>query len=318
MSVYTALSHEDLSIFLAKYSIGELVNFEGIDQGIENTNYFVDTSEGSYVLTIFESLENNDLPFFLELMSHLSRQGIPCAKPLPDKNNNYLQNLKDKPSAIVERLVGTTLIGSEASESQCQQVGMWLAKLHQASLSFKKNRINNRGKEWFKKVSESLYPKIKEEEKNLLHSEIDYQLKQDTKSLPSGIIHADLFRDNVMFDNSTLTGIIDFYYAYSGAFLYDLAVTVNDWCIKENGEIHLPKCKSLLRAYINIRKIESKEYKHWSLLLRAAALRFWTSRLYDKHFPKDGVIIHTKDPDIFKKILLDRIEKKYNWPFNLD
>ena len=316
MSVYTALSHEDLSIFLAQYNIGELINFEGIDQGIDNTNYFVDTTEGSYVLTIFESLENNDLPFFLELMSHLSKHGIPCAKPLPDKNNNYLQNLKGKPSAIVERLVGTTLIGSEASESQCQQVGMWLAKLHQASLSFKKNRKNNRGKEWFKKVSENLYPSIKEEG-SLLRSEIDYQSKQNTKSLPKGIIHADLFRDNVMFDNSTLTGIIDFYSAYNGAFLYDIAVTVNDWCVKENGEIHLEKCKSLLHAYTSIRTIESKEHKYWSLLLRAAALRFWASRLYDKHFPKDGVIIHIKDPDIFKKILLDRIEKKYKWPLKI-
>jgi homoserine kinase type II len=305
MSVYTTLDKSDLTEFLSGFDVGVVHDLRGISDGIENTNYFLTTLRGNdkrdFVLTIFESLDYEELPFFLNLMAFLAERGVPCAHPVADHHGRYLQRLKSKPAALVQRLPGRSI--TTPSFDHCRQVGAALAGLHLAGKDFPQARRNPRGYTWFEQAARSLKPKLAAAEWRLVENEMSLLQYAVSEQLPGGIIHADLFRDNVLFEQNRLTGIIDFYYACTGAWLYDLAITVNDWCRDRDGNLNGEHAAALLRSYHQERALTNRELRYWPVVLRAAALRFWLSRLCDLHFPRRGEITHIKDPDEFKRIL---------------
>ena len=308
MSVYTNVLPHELNEFLENYSLGQLQQFAGISNGIENTNYFVTTSKGQYVLTIFEQLALDDLPYFLELMAFFSEANIPTAHPIADKRNEYIRILNGKPAALVKRLNGVSI--DIANVKQCQEIGIQMAKMHLSSKQFKFSREASRNEDWRIQTSKLVMQKLNKDEQALLNQELNYIKTTKVGHLYTSVIHADLFRDNALFIGDELTGIIDFYYAYNGFSIYDLAVTVNDWCT--SGDINRDKenIVAFLTAYQTIRYIEKNERNAWIYVLRLAALRFWLSRLQDKYFPRSGEITHTKDPDRFKAIIEDRFNNQ--------
>ena len=308
MSVYTNVLPHELNEFLENYSLGQLQQFSGISNGIENTNYFVTTSKGQYVLTIFEQLTLDDLPYFLELMAFFSEENIPTAHPIADSQNEYIRILNGKPAALVKRLNGVSI--DIANVKQCQEIGIQMAKMHLSSKQFKFSREASRNEDWRIQTSKLVMPKLDKDEQNLLNQELNYIKTTKVGHLGTSVIHADLFRDNVLFIDDELTGIIDFYYAYNGFSIYDLAVTVNDWCTSGNINRDKENIVAFLTAYQTIRYIEKNERNAWVYVLRLAALRFWLSRLQDKYFPRGGEITHTKDPDRFKAIIEDRFNNQ--------
>ena len=315
MSVYTIIEESELTNFLSNYNVGELVDYQGISDGIENTNYFVNTSRGRFVLTIFEQHSFEEMQYYLNLMHHLADHNVPSANPVADKQGRYLSHFKDKPIALVERLNGGSII--ETSVNHCQQLGMAMGKMHSAGLSFDTRQVNPRGPAWCQQTAHKVIEILSANEQNMLDEEVHFQ-KADFNNfgrhadLPRGVIHADLFRDNALWDDSgdgsNFSGIIDFYYSCDDVLLYDLAVTANDWCSNENFSLNKDKVIALLTHYNNFRPLADKEQEYWPAMLRAGALRFWLSRLYDKHFPRAGELVHTKNPDEFKAILADRIK----------
>ena len=308
MSVYTNVLPHELNEFLENYSLGQLQQFSGISNGIENTNYFVTTSKGQYVLTIFEQLTLEDLPYFLELMAFFSEENIPTAHPIADSQNEYIRILNGKPAALVKRLNGVSI--DIANVKQCQEIGIQMARMHLSSKQFKFSREASCNEDWRIQTSKLVMPKLNKDEQALLNRELNYIKTTKVGDLDTSVIHADLFRDNVLFIDDEVTGIIDFYYAYNGFSIYDLAVTVNDWCT--SGDINRDKenIVAFLMAYQTIRYIEKNERNAWVYVLRLAALRFWLSRLQDKYFPRNGEITHTKDPDRFKAIIEDRFNNQ--------
>ena len=305
MSVYTNIEQFELEVFLKNYSLGALISYQGINAGIENTNYFVTTENGEFVLTIFEEIGFDLLPYYLNLMAHLSDHGMPTAHPIADLENNYVRTLKDKPAAIVRRLEGKNQL--QPNPIHCAAVGHALAQMHTVGQSFEGVLDNPRGVAWAEKTAERVFSQLSSSDQMVLEQEITFRKQSIPDDFPKGVIHADLFRDNVMFMDHALTGIIDFYYACNDAWLYDLAITVNDWCSNDNGELNMQCYQALVGAYQAERSFHPQEVEIWHYMLRAAALRFWLSRLQDKLFPKDGEITHIKDPDVFKNILLARI-----------
>jgi homoserine kinase type II len=304
MSVYTSITADELRAFLTEYNAGELVRFTGIESGIENTNYFVTTTGGEYVLTIFEQHSKDELPFFLDLTAYLAEHDIPCAHPQANNQKHYLGTLKKKPAALVNRLDGSQV--GLPTPTQCSAIGQVMARMHQASAGFEQSRPNPRGYTWRKETGEALREKLSSSEQALLNQELDNEARFVDWELPGGIIHADLFRDNALFDGEQLSGVIDFYYACSDRFLYDVAIAVNDWCSNGDGTLDTERTSHLLSAYWQIRPISGPEREAWPAMLRAAALRFWLSRLYDMHFPRPGEMTHIKDPDAFRRILNHR------------
>ena len=305
MSVYTTIEQDELVTFLSEYKVGALKSFQGISDGIENTNYFVDTDDGRYVLTIFETHNFDDMQYYLGLMHHLADHQVPSADPVADKQGNYLRILKDKPAALVQRLKGSSIL--ETSISHCSQIGDAMGKMHTAGLSYIPENENSRGPHWFAQTAKQLHEKLDESDLEILENEIIFQQSNRNQQLPRGVVHADLFRDNTLWDNDKLCGIIDFYYACNDILLYDLAVTANDWCCNEDFSLNTEKTCAFISAYNQQRNLTDIEHELWPVLLRTGALRFWLSRLYDKHFPRPGEIVHTKNPDEFKAILTDRI-----------
>ncbi|MBE9533273.1 MAG: homoserine kinase [Proteobacteria bacterium] len=302
MSVYTEVSREQLVAFLSDYSVGELVSFDGISDGIENTNYFVNTDQGQFVLTLFEQHDFDELGYFLDVMTFFYKNDIPSAHPAADKNGDYLKTLCGRPAALVMRLSGRG-VNDVASNKQCQAIGDVLGKMHKVGQSFEEHRPTQRGPDWRNESAIKLLPLLDNEQADLLRSELEFQANYAQLDLPTGVTHSDLFRDNALFEGDELQGIIDFYYACDEYLLYDLAVAVNDWCIDENGLIENTRYQMIMAAYMRHREPTKDELASWSLMLRAAALRFWLSRLLDLHFPRDGELTHTKNPDDFLKIL---------------
>jgi homoserine kinase type II len=302
MSVFTKVSHAELVAFLHRYPLGELIGYQGIGEGVENTNYFVDTDEGRWVLTLFERLNTDDLPFFLGLMEHLSRRGFPSAMPVPDGDGRTLGELNGKPAALVMRLTGQSVLFPNLA--QCAAVGRALADLHIIGSSYRGHAINTRGAQWRLSTANTLIPKVEPETRALLEHELTAQLALNLASLPQGVIHADLFKDNVLFVEDRLSGVIDFYYACNDALIYDLAVTINDWCAESDGHLNAARAQALLAAYCARREPTVAERSNWNLVLRAAALRFYLSRLYDWTFPREGDVVHIKDPEFYRRVLV--------------
>lgn len=311
MSVYTVVEHAQLVHYLKNYSIGQLVSFQGISSGIENTNYFVTTTHGDYVLTLFEELKAEELPYFLNIMAFVSSNGVPSAEPICNNDGSYLGTLNGKPAAFVEKLAGGDI--ELPNITQCAIIGQSMAKLHLASLELDQYRENSRGAHWRQQAAELLIPLVAEESAEIIRNELNFQADYSNLQLPKSVIHADLFRDNALFSGNELSGIIDFYYACNDYFTYDIAVAVNDWCVDTDGMLNKEKFKSFIAAYQAVRPITEQEIEHWPLVIRAAAFRFWLSRLRDVHFPKAGELTHIKDPDAMKRILIARRNHPENY-----
>ncbi len=305
MSVYTNVLPHELNEFLENYSLGQLQQFAGISDGIENTNYFVTTSKSQYVLTLFEELALEELPYFLELMAFLAETNIPTAHPVKDNEGSYFRVLNGKPAALVKRLNGVSV--DNPNEKQCRAIGVQMARMHVVGKEFNLSRNPVRDAEWRLMTAERVMPKLTQEDQALLQQELAYHEPIFLDGLPVSVIHADLFRDNAIFIGDELTGMIDFYDACTGLCIYDLAVTVNDWCMSGDVARDKQNAIALLEAYQTVRPIEQVERDVWLTVLRAAGLRFWISRLQDKYFPRDGEMTHIKDPDVFKRIIEHRI-----------
>jgi homoserine kinase type II len=301
MSVFTTVTREQLSTWLRNYSIGVPTALDGILSGIENTNYFVTTTHGRFVLTLFEKLTRNELPFYLGLMAHLSSHGLPCPKPIANLQNELLGELNGKPAAIVSCLEGQPVL--DPGPVHCARVGEVLAEMHLAGRTYAGRLENLRGDKWWTACAPEIYPFLRREDAQLLESEIRFQAGQSREGLPSGVVHADLFRDNVLFDGDRVGGFIDFYFACVDCFVYDVAITVNDWCVGPDATLDEARARALLAAYMSVRPFTSQERAAWPWMLRAGALRFWVSRLYDFHLPRPGEPTHKHDPERFRRIL---------------
>ncbi len=305
MSVYTCVERHELEEFLRHYQLGELVDFQGISAGIENTNYFVTTDQGEYVLTLFEALSRDELPYFLDLMAYLAEHNVPSAHPMADDNSHFLRQLKGKPAALVQKLDGRNV--EQPNPCQCAELAAALAHMHVVGQDFSGQRSNQRGPHWWQVTAREVHDRLSARERRLLDAELAFQKQHSHDTLPRGVIHADLFRDNALFVNDHLTGIIDFYYACNDVLLYDVAVTVNDWCCHDDGRLDEARLTAFMDAYQQERPLDESERAAWPIMLRAAALRFWLSRLKDKHFPREGELTHIKDPTVFQHILEQRI-----------
>jgi len=309
VSVYTNITENELKDFLTQYNLGTLTSFEGISAGIENTNYFVDTTKGRFVLTIFEHHQLDELGYFLNIMAFMAEHNIPTAHPEKTNDGDYLKILKNKPAALVERLTGSGV--DLPSLTQVKVMGEQLAKFHLAGNDFDQHRDNDRGLDWMKNTLQSISKQLTPTEFALANQEIEYQSTINWSSLPQGVIHADLFCDNALFDGDKLSGIIDLYYACNSCLLYDLAVMVNDWCrepMQDNDDemnftFNADKVASILEAYQRIRPLTDAENQNWQAALRLASLRFFLSRLKDKHSPREGEMTQIKNPAVYKKIL---------------
>ena len=314
MSVYTPVSAAELTAWLANYSVGRLVACEPIEAGIENSNYFVTTSQGRYVLTLFERLPAQELPFYLDLMAHLARHGIPCPAPIADLTDHYLQRLNGKPAALVTRLPGRSLERPQASH--CAEVGALLARMHLAGRSYGAYLDNPRGPKWWRVAAGDVASFLDPARQKLLADELQFQSEHRFPDLPRGPVHADLFRDNALFEKGRISGVIDFYFAGVDCLLYDVAVCVNDWCLvdaRTDPRLEETRTRALLEAYAAVRPFAPAERAAWEAMLRAAALRFWLSRLHDFHLPRPGMLVHAHDPEHFRLLLEQRIGARAPW-----
>ncbi len=322
MAVFTPIELSDISQWISQdFDIGQASEIRGIHGGIENSNFFLDTLKDGknqeYVLTIFERLSSEQLPYYLELMRHLALQGIPVPKPIENHRGEILFTLKGKPAAIVTKLPGLSRMQPEAKH--CALVGEMLAKMHLAGKDFSKTQENLRSLGWWQKTIPLVISHLSTAQKDLITHELAAQEQFFSSSaydaLPQGASHCDLFRDNVLFDpkgtadssQDQLGGFFDFYFAGTDKWLFDLAVTANDWCLAENKQDLDPeRYEALMTAYQSVRALTKEERASWPLMLRAAALRFWVSRLWDFYLPRDAQMLTPHDPTHFERILLSR------------
>lgn len=301
MSVYTSVSDEEMRLFLKNYDLGSFISLEGIAQGITNTNYFVTTTQNCFVLTIFEELNKQELPFFLDLMLHLSQNNVACPMPIAQKNKQLVAYLHQKPASLVSLLNGKDTNNPNAT--QCFNVGAMLAKMHLASASFNQSMNNPRGPKWWNKAAERLHPYLLPEDNTLLQEVILFLNRNPDNHLPKGIIHADLFKDNVLLNQNQVAGFIDFYYASSGSFIYDIAIAINDWAQTEIHTINPLLQQAFLEGYQSERQLTNTEITYLPIAHKAGCIRFWVSRLLDFHFPQEGELTFTKNPNAFRELL---------------
>lgn len=316
MSVFTPVSEVQLADWLSHYSVGTPSLLEPIAAGIENTNYFVTTSQGSYVLTLFEKLTARELPFYLNLMAHLARHGIPCPAPIADLADQYLGALNGKPAALVTRLRGASIL--QPGETECAQLGALLARMHLAGRSYPGFLENPRGPRWWRETAPQVRPFLDPERRSFLDAEIAYQGLYRFPELPRGPVHGDLFRDNALFDAGRLSGLIDYYFAGVDVLLFDVAVCANDWCLVDpalDRRFDARRVSAFLSAYAAVRPFTPAEREAWPTLLRAAALRFWLSRLHDFHLPRPGELVHAHDPEHFREMLCLRADPGFVAPW---
>ncbi len=306
MSVYTPVTPSELDAWLSRYAVGGLVDLQPIVSGIENTNYFATTEAGRYVLTLYERLPAAELPFYLNLMAHLARAGALVPAPEPDRTGALFSLLNGKPAGLVARVDGAPV--KLPATDHCARVGEALARLHLASQSYRARLTNRRGPAWWRQAARAVKPHLDAGRAALLDTEIKFQTGFGRGRLPKGAIHGDLFCDNVLFDGERVAGIIDFGFAATDYFAYDLAITVNDWCVPDsgNGALVDPLATAMVASYNAARPLTPDEHDAWPALMRAAALRFWLSRLYDLYLPRPGELTHAHDPSHFERVLRDR------------
>lgn len=321
MAVYTEVAPDEAGGLIHRLGLGDLLAMQGCAGGIENTNYFVTTSQGEYVLTVFERLGFEQLPFYLALMKHLASRGIPVPDPAEDTAGVYLHRLKNKPATVVNRLSGKSALAPDASH--CAAVGTMLARMHLAGQDFPLEQPNLRGLPWWNETVPVVLPHVDGPQADLLRSELAYQNhvaeSAAYRSLPRGAIHADLFRDNVLFDTGVdapdpagkplLSGFFDFYFAGIDSWLFDIAVSLNDWCIDlDTGAADRERSRALLAAYNAVRPLTGPERGLLPAMLRAGALRFWISRLWDLYLPREASVLTPHDPMHFERVLRTRVQ----------
>lgn len=317
MAVYTEVSAQEAGALLQQLKLGQLKAMQGCAGGIENTNYFVTTEADhetrDYVLTLFERLSFTQLPFYLQLMKHLAGHGIPVPDPAANARGDLVFDLKGKPAAVVNKLRGQSELAP--TPAHCAAMGAMLARMHLAARDFALSQPNLRGLSWWNQTVPSVLPHLNASQAALIQSELAYQNHVAASSLyaalPRGPIHADLFRDNVLFETVNgepqLTGVFDFYFAGVDSWLFDIAVALNDWCVNlESGRHHGERSDSFLQAYSAVRPLEAAERELLPAMLRAGALRFWLSRLWDYHLPREASMLQAHDPDHFERVLRER------------
>jgi homoserine kinase type II len=317
MAVFTEVSHDEAQALLSRLNLGILTDMQGCAGGIENTNYFVTTDQGAYVLTLFERLSFEQLPFYLWLMKHLALKGIAVPDPAADAAGDILHTVQGKPAAVVNRLRGKSELSPTAAH--CAQVGGMLARMHMAGKDYNRSQPNLRGLNWWNDTVPVVLPFLSASQAALIRSELAYQnhvaASSSYTALPRGPVHADLFRDNVMFatdassDAPELTGFFDFYFAGVDTWLFDIAVCLNDWCIDLSTGMHdAARAQAFLRAYAEQRPLTAEERELLPAMLRAGALRFWTSRLWDFHLPREATMLQAHDPTHFERVLRQRVQ----------
>ena len=310
MAVFTAVSLDDLTHWIEQFPLGKAIALKGIASGIENSNFFMTTERGEFVLTIFENLSFEQLPFYLQLMRHLAERGVLVPAPVANDKGELVVALHGKPAAIVSKLDGHSQM--EPQPVHCAAVGAMVANMHLAARDFPLVQPNLRGLVWWKETTPQVLPFLDDGNAALLRAEMAFQQAfaagAPYRQLARGPVHADLFRNNVMFDGERLTGFFDFYFAGCDTWLFDLAVTVNDWCIDQaTGVLDEPRVRAMLGAYHAVRPFTEAEQASWQAMLRAAALRFWLSRLYDLYLPREAEMLTPHDPAHFERILRQRI-----------
>ena len=334
MAVFTEVGLEEAGALLQRLGLGELRELRGIEGGIENTNYFATTDQGEFVLTVFERLGFEQLPYYLCLMQHLAARGVPVPAPAPDPTIalpssghvleriaanapcELLHTVRGKPAAVVQRLSGRSVLAPTAGH--CAELGGFLARMHMAARDFPRIQPNLRGLPWWNDTAPVVLPHLDAPQAALLRSELAYQNHVAESSawaaLPRGPIHADLFRDNAMFATDEgaprLTGVFDFYFAGTDTWLFDLAVCLNDWAIDlPTGQADPSRAAALLDAYGAVRPLIAAERALLPAMLRAAALRFWISRLWDFHLPREASMLKPHDPTHFERVLRERVRQ---------
>jgi homoserine kinase type II len=325
VAVFTAVSQAEARALVDELNVGELVSLRGIQAGIENSNFFVDTRQGDHtrhwVLTLFERLTAEQLPFYLELMRHLARKGIPVPAPQANAQGQILHRLCGRPAALVDRLPGWHQLAPDVHH--CAQVGAMLAHMHEAGRDFALHQPNLRGLAWWNETAPLVLPHLAAAQRELLESELAFQNHLAANAaygmLPRGPIHADLFRDNVMFEPGEgiglerLSGFFDFYFAGVDSFLFDVAVCLNDWCIDlDSGHAVDERAQAFVAAYAAVRPLTPNEHRLMPALLRAAALRFWLSRLWDWHLPRQASLLKPHDPAHFERVLRQRVTNPWH------
>lgn len=311
MAVFTEVALADARALFAQLDVGELLELRGITGGIENTNYFATTDRGEYVLTLFERLSHAELPFYLQLMRHLAQRGIPVPLPQANAAGEILFTLCGKPVAVVNKLRGQSQL--QPAASHCATLGEVLARMHLAGQDFALQQPNLRGLPWWNATAPLVYPHLNAQQLQLLQSELAHQNQiaatPQYAALPRGPVHADLFRDNVMFEGETLTGCFDFYFAGVDTWLFDLGVCLNDWAIHHaDGRHDSERAQALLDAYQAVRPLTDVELALLPDMVRAAALRFWISRLWDFYLPREASVLQPHDPTHFERVLQQRIQ----------
>lgn len=298
MAVYTEVSDEELESFVAEYDIGAVTGCKGIAEGVENSNYLLQTDRGSFILTLYEKRVNpDDLPFFIDLMEHLARQGLACPTPLAGRDGKTLRTLCGRPAAIISFLQG--LWPRKIQAFHCAPLGRAMAEMHLAGLSFGKSRANSLGQSGWRPLFElerhradSVKPGLAAQ----LDAELAHLERVWPQNLPSGIIHADLFPDNVFFKGAAVSGLIDFYFACTDFLAYDIAICLNAWCFEAGGEFNATKARNLLTGYQQVRPLSPAEFESLPILCRGAAMRFLLTRLYDWLNTPAGAFVKRKDP----------------------
>jgi len=298
MAVYTEVSDADLEAFIAEYDLGRIVSFKGIAEGVENSNYLLQMDTATYILTLYEKrVAREDLPFFLALMEHLAANGVPCPQPIHGKDGKALRNLCGKPAAVVSFLQG--MWPQRILPDHCRLLGGTLATMHLVGERFSKSRPNDLGLKGLEKLFDSCENKADSVRKGLtseIREELDLLSKDWPRGLPEGIIHADLFPDNVFFLGNKLSGFIDFYFACNDFFAYELAICLNAWCFEADGSFNITNAGHMISAYRTVRPLSPEEVEALPVLSRGAAMRFLLTRLYDWLNQEDGALVRPKDP----------------------
>jgi len=315
MAVYTEVTFEEAAALVDSVGLGTLQSLAPCKGGIENTNYFADSATGRYVLTVFERLRADELPFYLQLMKHHADHALPVPRPYPDASGSLVLGLAGKPAAIVDRLPGEHHLAPDADD--CAGVGRVLARLHASARDFAPAQPNLRGLAWWSETVPVVVPHLTSEQAALMEDELDYQRHVAGSSayatLPRAAIHADLFRDNVMFVERRLAGVFDFYFAGIDTLLFDIAVALNDWCIDlASGRLDEDRASAFVAAYESERALETAEVRLMPAVMRAAAFRFWLSRAWDQHLPREAVVLTAHDPEHFERVLVQRRESPWH------
>lgn len=314
MAVFTEVPFDIAAQLLLDLRLGKLKSLNGCSGGIENTNYFASSDQGDFVLTLFERLSAEQLPFYLHLMKHLAQRGIPVPDPQANANGDIVYSLQGKPAAVVNKLPGASQL--QPNPAHCAAVGSTLAHMHLAARDYSRTQPNLRALAWWNDTVPLVLPHLAAEQAALLQSELAFQNHVQASSsyaaLPRGPIHADLFRDNIMFDGENLVGIFDFYFAGIDAWLFDVAVCLNDWCIDlATGQRDAQREAAFLQAYQSVRPLAKAERQLLPAMLRAGALRFWISRLWDFHLPRDAEVLTAHDPLHFERVLRQRVAQAH-------